>query len=336
MKNLSDASVKDFQACRRLYHYRWRLGRVPLVDAEPLRFGRVWHAGLAGYWTARKDDKDPLDAAVEAIRSTDEVEWMLVKATVMAAAYATRWHDDGLRVLAVDERFEGPLVNPDTSQRSRSYQSVGVLDLVVEQEFGDRWRQLVVEHKSASASSDLDGDSGARFWRRLRSDAQVSTYDLGNRVLGYECEGTIYDVARKPDLRPIPETPTHKRKYRKAATREEKAWWWNDPRLLYASQRLRDETIDEFRDRCAAVYADGDLGRWFGRTTIVRLEDERREFARDQWAVAQEVREDDKRAYHPRTPKSCEQHGDLCAYYEVCWGQQSLDDPTLFRNRRSS
>jgi PD-(D/E)XK nuclease superfamily protein len=158
----------------------------------------------------------------------------------------------------------------------------------------------VLEHKTTSE----DCGPGSRYWAKLTLDAQISTYLVGARELGFQPQGVLYDVLRKPALRPL------------------------------EANRARSvkEAPREYRDRCFADIASKP-DHYFQRGVVVRLEEEERDAAADVWQTAEQIREARTRGRWPRNVDSCEQYHRLCDYWEVCTGERSLDDPLFFETK---
>ena len=169
--------------------------------------------------------------------------------------------------------------------------------------------RLVVEHKTTSS----DITPGSTYWRKLTLDTQVSQY-LGSTE---GVEGMLYDVIRKPGIKPFKATPEADRKYTKAGT-------------LYAAQRERDETPEEYAVRLRADISEGP-NKYYARGIIVRLPSERTEAARDTWLVAGSIRESMRLDAWPRNPGSCDAYGRTCDYWAVCAGETTIQDDTRFR-----
>jgi PD-(D/E)XK nuclease superfamily len=154
-----------------------------------------------------------------------------------------------------------------------------------------------MEHKTASEDIGL----GSVFWKRLRLDAQASNYIAGARALGFEPDGVLYDVLRKPALRP----------------------------LEVNSKRSVAETPEEYGKRCLAdILEKPDY--YFQRGTVVRLESEERDAAFDTWQVADQIRQSRNLERWPRNVDSCAPYGRMCGYWSVCSGEAQLEDPALF------
>lgn len=202
--------------------------------------------------------------------------------------------------------------------------------------------RLVVEHKTTSA----DITPGSPYWRRLALDAQVSLYLGGAGSL-------LYDVIKKPSLRPLRATPVEARRYTQAKSKacpeckrknatpaphtvdgltcsEERII--TDPGgKLYADQRDADETPDAYEARLLADIAQHP-DAYYQRGTVVRTEEEAQEAGRDVWMTARMIRESRYLGAWPRNPSACDAYGRTCDYWPVCSGTASIDDDVLYRD----
>ncbi len=236
----------------------------------------------------------------------------VARAEAMIRGYDARWREEQYEVLAVEAEFRAPLVNPETGAASRTWQRGGKLDVVMREAFGHR-RVGFVEHKHTTD----DIGPGTPYWRRLRMDGQVSGYFVGSDALGLPSEFCLYDVLRKPALRPYRATPLEDRKFKKDGT-------------LYANQRERDETPDEFLIRCLETIA-AEPDTYYRRGEVVRLEAEAAEALFDDWQTAVQMREAQRLGRFPRNPDACMKWGRPCDFFDVCAGEASIDDSTRFR-----
>ena len=179
-------------------------------------------------------------------------------------------------------------------------------------------RDFVIDHKTTS--KDL-GD-GSPFWTRLRLDLQVSTYLVGARSLGFDPVGAVWDVVRKPSIKPLKATPLEERKYTKATAKQ--------PSRLYANQSDVDEPLEDFRARLAADIA-ANPDSYYRRGFVVRSVEEERQAAFDRWGVVAQIDHCRTLQWWPRAPGACERYGSLCPYFDVCTGTTTIDDATRFR-----
>ena len=285
---LTTSRLSALRTCQRLHKFRYLDGYRPVKTADALRFGTLVHLGLEAWWKA---DSNRLEHALVAM--TGEADpFELAKAQAMLIGYDARWLDADLTVLAVEEQFETELRNPETGAASRTWRLGGKIDAIIKDAKGQVW---LVEHKTSSE----DISSGSDYWKRLRMDAQVSDYLDGARALGFEPAGVLYDVLRKPGLRP----------------------------LKANKQRTEDETPEEYRARCIAdLEADS-----FQRSEVVRLERDVDESRFDRWQLAVQLQESIRTERYPRNPNSCVRFGRTCEYLVVCCGEASLEDSSLFR-----
>lgn len=182
---------------------------------------------------------------------------------------------------------------------------------------------LILETKTSSE----DIVPGSSYWRRLRLDPQIGIYWRAAVQQGLDVQ-VGYDVLGKPQLRPLKATPIESRKYTKPTKAEPM------PRL-YANQRDRDETPEEYGQRClAAIVVDPDA--YYQRAILVRLMQEQHECAVDVWQTAQTMREARRLNVFPRNPDACFTWNRSCDYLAVCCGDVPIDDPLLFRREEKA
>lgn len=301
---LTVSRASAFRACPRYHHVAYNLGYRTVYEEDTLRFGKLVHLGLEAWWLTKS-----LDAALAAMAGESD-PFDLARAEVALMGYDERWRDEPLETLAVEIEFLTELRNPDTGAASRTFSLAGKIDAIAR--WGDR--VVVVEHKTSSE----DVSPGSTYWRRLRLDAQVSTYLAGARSLGYDPASCLYDVLAKPGIRPLKATPFEARKYRKKDGG------------LYEGQRENDESVDEFRARLLETIAENPE-RYYARGEVVRLEQEEADAAFDLWSTGRAIREAQVADRHPRNPGSCLRWGRECSLFDVCTGTASLDDTSRFK-----
>lgn len=152
---------------------------------------------------------------------------------------------------------------------------------------------LIVEHKTSSEDIGL----GSMYWRKLTLDAQISNYLVGARSLGYEPDGVLYDVLRKPALRPLEAN----------------------------SKRARPEGPEEYFERCLANISEKP-DYYYQRGVVVRLESEETDAAFDTWQTAEQIRLSRNSNRWPRNVDSCSQYSRLCDYWPICSGETTTAD----------
>lgn len=316
---LTNSRSRSARACMREHQLRYDLGFRPVTEAEVLRFGSLCHLGLEAWALAIKagaPQNEWLGHALAAMEGEAD-PFERAKAEAMLTGYHIRWADEPYEILAVEARFEMPLINPATGASSRTWRLGGKIDLIV-RDLRDG-RVLVEEHKTSAE----DVGQGSSYWKRLRMDGQVSIYLDGAKALGFDVAGCLYDVLGKPGQRPLKATPVEERKYTKPTKAEP------TPRL-YANQRAEDETPAEYRHRILEAIA-ADPAAHYQRGEVVRLESELEEARYDIWQTAQAVQHARLAGRAPRNPDACVRYGQTCPFFSVCTGEASLEDPLLFR-----
>ena len=161
---------------------------------------------------------------------------------------------------------------------------------------------LVIEHKTTSE----DCSPGSIYWQKLTLDAQISNYLVGARALGFAPDGVLYDVLRKPAIRPYEAN----------------------------SKRAVAETPQEYFVRCAEEILS-DPNKYYQRGKVVRLEQEERDAAYDMWQTAEAIRSSRNAERWPRNVDSCAQFNRLCDYWSVCSGQTTVEDGVYFIREQS-
>jgi len=304
MQLLTNSRRRCFNQCAKKYYYTYILGYKPVKTADALRFGSLFHGALEMYWLM---DLEPALYWLEQQAESDYNVYEKELAKQLLIGYYNHWYEEDGNEDAIPElEFRAPLINPATMGESRTFQLAGKIDVVRPK------RKQLVEHKTTS--DDISPES--TYWLKLTIDGQISGYYTGCEALGYEVDECLYDVIRKPALRPLMATPEESRKYKKDGT-------------LYANQRERDESVEEYGLRLAADIAERSE-RYFARKTITRLEDDMADYMADMWGCARNIRDNELMERWPRNPDQCLQFG-TCPFFGVCTKTESLDDAELFR-----
>lgn len=287
---LTHSRLSCWRACPRQHYYRYELGLRPAKDDYALRVGSAFHAALE----AQDKGLDPEVALGEKL--TDDFDMALVAA--MFDAHSRYYADNRPETVASEQAFEMPLTNPETGAPTPNFRLAGVIDRIVRLSDG---RLALMENKTTSR----DFAPGAEYWNRLHLDSQLTIYLIAARALGYDIATILYDVTRRPQQKPLKATPAEKRTYKKDGT-------------LYANQRDRDETPDEFAARVAEAIAE-DPSHFFARIEIARLDDDLAECAKELWEQQLAIRSAQKSGAWWRNPGSCYSgSGFSCDYLAIC------------------
>lgn len=309
----SNSELSAWLACQVRHFYSYVLRKRSRLANEALDFGTLWHLGMAAWWKPNLTAQERFSDAVDAMTSDDVDPFMLVTLTELMRGYTARWCDAPYVALAIEIEGAMPLINPDTGEAHPTIGLMGVLDKIVSD-----GRLHVMEHKTTGS----DIESGSSYWDRVRTlDAQVSTYlDLA-RTLGFDVEDVIYDVVRKPTIKPLKATPEEKRKYTKPTKKDP------EPRL-YANQRLADETPEEYGARVRADILENP-GDYFARGPIVRLEADELRHRRDTWHAIRQMADVERAGWRVHNRFACGDFGG-CEFRAVCEGRASIADEMQF------
>lgn len=321
LRIVTNSELSCFRRCQREHHYAYGLGYRAVEDVESLRFGTMLHLGLEAWWLGHG-----VDAAIAASTAKAADEYEAAKVRVLLRGYDARWSNERPTVAGVEVEFRAPLVNPETGAPSRTFELAGKIDVLLRGKF--------IEHKSTSEEIGL----GSTYWRRLTLDPQISTYYAGARALGHDVEGCVYDVVRKPALRPsqVPLVDSDGVKIvrdnlgQRVRTKDGKKWrQTGDTELGYVLQ-TRPETPEEYEARLTEEVA-GNPDRYYQRGDVVRLEAEEREAQLDAWQLTRAMREAELAGRYPRNADACLRYGRICSFFDVCTGTASLDDTARFQ-----
>lgn len=152
---------------------------------------------------------------------------------------------------------------------------------------------LVIEHKTTSD----DIAQGSKYWALLTIATQASQYMVGARALGFEPDGLLYDLLRKPALKP----------------------------LEVNSKRSEPETPEAYRVRCLEAIAE-DPDKYYQRGVVIRLEEEEKDAAYDAWQTAEQIRLSRNSGRWPRNTGACDAYHRLCDYFPICSGMATETD----------
>lgn len=326
---LTHSRMSSLRTCPRKHYLAYELGVRRDQDAAPLRMGQAVHVGL---------DRRAVGAPVaEAILSatagydivpswTTPEEWELEREIVARLIAGYYWHYDNetFENITSEIAFELPLRNPKGGRPSRTFNVAGVIDRIVRLPEG---RLAVLETKTTS--DDIGSDS--EYWLRLRLDQQISLYVLAARELGYDVETVIYDVIRKPSIRPKQVTVDGRREINANKTYCKEAI---DPEKL----SLGRETPAMFGARLLSDIAERPEF-YFQRKEIPRLEADLDEFRSELWQQAKVILESRRENRWYRNSAAC--LNPPCAYRDICFhathvGPESETPPGYVRLKPES
>lgn len=218
---------------------------------------------------------------------------------------------DNWRVDGVEVALHADLVNIETGRQSRTFEIAGKLDVRLTDPYGNL---VIMDHKTASAEIS---DPGGAYWQHLSVESQASHYMLLEWMNGRKIKYAIWDVIRKPDIRP--------RELRKAeiATFAESRSYCGFPVPIGAADAAlaagrENEVLYELRLAHDCIVERPD--RYFAQKKVHRLNHEIAEYASELWEQAEEIRIAQAAGRHPRSSKSCMRWNYPCRYLGICSG----------------
>jgi hypothetical protein len=256
----------------------------------------------------------PLESALAVVNGTD-----LASAQVrgLMRGYHSRWEQfqSQFDVLSVEEMICGKLWNPATSRMSRSFRTAGVIDVRASR----AGRNVIIDHKTTSADI-TDPDSA--YWRQLIVESQPSHYMLLEWQSGRKIDEAIWDVVRKPGIRPSKLTAAEM----KAAVMSRKYYGVDlsdsDVVALQAGGR---ESLGMYEARLAHDCSEERPQWYFQRRSIVRIDGELHEYAGELWDHGQEILHVRSTDRHSRNSGACMNYGRPCQFLGICSGHDEQD-----------
>jgi len=199
-RRLTHSAMSCARRCLRQFYYRYELGLRGKREASALRTGGAIHHGLE-LWSKGATPEAAVLAATEGYTTcpawADPYDWSIERETVanLLAGYFWRYGEVAMEYVEIEKPWVMPLGNPQTGRESRTYELAGKRDGIVRTQDG---RLFVLERKTTGEEIGPDSD----YWLRLRCDQQISLYVISALQQGHDVSGVLYDVIRKPTIRP--------------------------------------------------------------------------------------------------------------------------------------
>lgn len=333
----TNSRARAERLCNYWAHIKYNEGYRETREAEPLWFGTLVHKGLEVWWATGGD----LAVALTAMGVTGDPDRkaLFVIAREMMKYYHDRWIGDVARFdfLGAEIQFRVRLRNPETGRPSQTWDLGGKMDAVVRlKSTGKIW---VVEHKT---TSEEIGHDATVYGIRLLMDSQCGQYWIAaEEKYGEKIGGIIYDVLRKPGIRPKEklsvEVEMRKETDEELAARKVIE---GKPKLRHKKVQVdpdavtsRPETLDEYAIRVAEdLKRDDRVYLW--RTSVFRDKAALEDFMQDAWDLSFMSHERMRRGKHPKNPEQCMHHGRPCALLDHCATQSNLDqDPRWVKSK---
>jgi hypothetical protein len=322
---LTHSRIDTFKTCRRKHFFAYEQCIRREVDAKALRMGTAYHLGLETLSKISDIDQalnavnlfySPLIAAEPDLAEPfDSLQYEHETIRNLLAGYDWRFGGIPLQYVASEQEFRQSLLNPDTGAPTPIFELAGKIDGIVQLE--DQ-RLAIIEHKLLG--EDIDANS--QLWRRLRIDHQISMYVYVGRRLGYQVDTVLYNVARKPTIKPtnIPTLDSEGLKIVVDANGDRVLTAKGTPRQTADTEKgyvllSRPMTPEEWGAKLLADISERP-DFYYRRAEVARLDQDIDEFADELWDLQKTIRDAQLHNRHYRT--SNKHTCPFCEFFELC------------------
>ena len=328
---LTKSRISAFFECPKKHHILYELGLRPGLPSEALRMGSAYHYGQ------EMADAIGLTDALEEVRDryartkpggVDEHAWQVECVTVLCLliAHHRHWERYGqvTEVLETEKAFEIPLRNPATGMPSRTWTLAGKRDKIVQLTDG---RVALQEYKTTSSDVSPESD----YWDALAHDLQVSLYWLSALEEGHDVRAVLYDVARKPGIRPkaVYERDENGDKIVRDEDGERVFKKNGEPRQTGSSKKgytpqKRLETPTEYGERLLDDIQDRP-DFYLQRRILSRIDRDLEVTRHDLWNTGKLIRACQVKEWWPHNWSACDHYGQ-CVCWELCHNDWQPED----------
>jgi hypothetical protein len=302
----------QFRNCRKAAELRYLQHLVPLERDRNLHFGSLVHECLE-LWHGLRDLARVLDLIDRrcVARAQDEDQkrdWHL--ATAMMRAYTERYAEEEFEILALEQNFEGPIINPATGAASRSFVLAGKVDGIVR--IGGEY--FILEHKTAG---QLDADYLERLW----TDFQITIYaHYVEQTMDIPITGILYNVLVKARLQQSQGETEEEFEARRAELLAKSKTGRTTAR------RREPESDEDFQRRLAEKYADPAM---FHRERLYLSREQFDILRGELWELTQAFLDARRRGVFYQNTSFCFNYQRPCPYFALC---RSNGNPNVIEN----
>lgn len=337
---VTNSSLSTLRTCPEKFRLMYVELLRPDREAEYFRLGTMFHlcqemhanhAALADIQAAiQKNYANPSEDL-----NDDELQaWAYEAVTVwvLFQGWLWRWESQPLTTLAAEQVFTFPIRNPATGHPARiqladgSYMPrsmSGKIDRIIQ------WgpKLAVLDYKTTGRDIE-DPD----FWDALKLDTQPTGYVLGARAMGYQAECIVYDVTRKPTIRPtnVPLTDADGVKIVidcqgvRVRTKDGKKWRQTSDSEAGYTLQTRPMTLQEWSDKLWQDIQERP-DRYYARREIARSEKDISNYRQDIWSQHKLLSEMENNGRFYRNPSACLGRT-RCPMFAIC--TQGMDTTT--------
>ena len=271
-----------------------------------------------------------MNALRDALKVVDNLrlegdDWA-VRATLKAliAVYDARWKSENASydVRECEVTLSAPMYNLNSGRVRRSHVIAGKIDKIVDT-VGNAMHLTIFDHKTTS--SDISPESN--YWRQLNVDTQPKHYMLLARTHGYPVSRVVWDVVKKPGLKPKALT---KANWREAV--EEGTYLGqgiSSDAIGACASALKYENEELFGNRVLLKLKE-DPEKYFQRRSVTPLMQDLADHSDKMIDVSYDMAESRKRYRSTgrvvKNSGACMNYNTPCKFLGVCSGHTSLLD----------
>lgn len=289
---ITQSRLETWQACKRKHKHRYVDGYAAATEKQALSFGKAWHSFMEYWWMGRRDPAEIEERCLLPYKDfLDGLAYLQLEELVKGYSIAHPDSDE-FDVAFVEKEFRATLFDPSINNKDRQEIS-GAFVIGGKIDGGITWRRDgvfgVLEHKTTTQSIESDADP---YWDKLVGDHQLSIYMVGCDSMGLDAQRALYDVVRKPSIRPT-----------------------------------KKETLEDYRARLAGEIAANPKS-YFRWREVPRPTQEVFFALRDVWDAARLMEIEDQGSLSPRNPEACFKYGTShrCIYYDTCFNGIKLEE----------
>lgn len=173
--------------CPRAHYWQYEIGLRKDTTGKALRFGSAWHRAMEARWKGSNYEEALALAIPEGV---DLDAYACATLAGLLAGYYNFYGDaETFGRLNPEIQFKMSIVG------SKTFTAEGKIDGL----------GSMTDGRSGLIESKTTGDSiapASNFWMRLRFNAQVYQYLLAAKANGWDISEVLYDVTRKPCIKP--------------------------------------------------------------------------------------------------------------------------------------
>lgn len=339
---LTNSSINTFMECPRKFDLMYRQMLRPEREADYFRIGGAYHLAHEVYANTGSADEavlaiyqnyeTPPDHVAEDEELLDKWYYEATTCVCLFRGWLEYYGGGGgFEVLENEQVFSVPIVSPDTGAPTPRYKREGKIDKIIRLPDG---RVGVLEHKTSSE----DITPGSDYWWRLKIDSQPSGYFIASRHRGIEIHTVVYDVTRKPTIRPsavpcldndglkiVLDANGVRVRNTSGKKDEDGQYQWRqsgDTSKGYVLQTRKME-LDEWEAKLMAdIRSRPDW--YYVRDEIVRLDNDLRDYEIDLWNQQKSIAAAETHGRFYRNTRACTGFNRRCAMFNICTGRVAI------------